>query len=63
MGYGEVDQTEAVEDTNKDHQGCLPEEPIKGDTEAGKKAKNDAKNHDNGCHEHVDVTKVAGNIN
>ena len=39
MGYGEVDQAEAVEDTNQDHQGTLPEEPVEGDTEGGEKPK------------------------
>ena len=39
MGYGEVDQAEAVEDTNQDHQGTLPEEPIEGDTQGGEKPK------------------------
>ena len=62
MGYGEVDQAEAVEDTNQDHQGTLPEEPVEGDTEAWKKPKNDATNHNDSGHEHVPVAKVAGNI-
>ena len=62
MGNGEVDQAEAVEDTNKNYKRTLPKETVEDNTEGGKKPKNDAKNHDESGHGHIAVTKVAGNV-
>ena len=59
VGNREMDQTEAVQDTNADDHINLPEETIESNTQAGEMASRDPEDHDDGGHGDVAVAKVA----
>ena len=53
VGYGEMDQAEAVEETKADDEGDLPEEDISSSSHAGNVPNTDPKTHNKGTHNEI----------
>ena len=62
VGYGEMDQAEAVEETKADDEGDLPEEDIASNNCAGNVPNTDTKTHHTGTHDNTEIGEECKDI-